>query len=547
MALAAGSPVVAASQSGSRSSGFVDVLRPPDRVAALLESGTVALSLESGRWTAKGMVVEAEPRGGGLPVRVTAPGVPVLWVRLRWTAKVPERCRILNDQWERSYGDLEWRGMVGERVLPWYFLAYDGQATHGYGVATGCAAFAFWQVDPEGISLWLDLRNGGSAPQLGQRTLEAATVRIRRGEKGEAPFAAARRFCHVLCDRPRLASAPVYGGNNWYYTYGRDCSAEAIQRDAGLVAELSPSGGNRPFMVIDDGWSLTNTAGPWERGNERFPDMAGLASAMRQRGVRPGIWLRPLYTTAAVPESARLRPATASRANIIDPSVPEMLELVRQDIRRMAAWGFQLIKHDYTCFDLMGRWGFRMGADLTDAGWHFADRSRTTAEITLALYRAIREAAGEALIIGCNTFGHLGAGLFELQRIGDDTSGREFHRTRRMGVNTLAFRGPQHRAFFDVDADCAPITADVAWDFSARWLDLVARSGTPLFVSADPDLVKGDTKSALRRAFAQAASAQELAEPLDWLDTTTPARWRLGRETVAYDWYGPDGAGPFSK
>jgi hypothetical protein len=26
----------------------------------------------------------------------------------------------------------------------------------------------------------------------------------------------------------------------------------------------------------------------------------------------------------------------------------------------MASWGFELIKHDYTSFDLLGRWGFSM-------------------------------------------------------------------------------------------------------------------------------------------------------------------------------------------
>lgn len=213
----------------------------------------------------------------------------------------------------------------------------------------------------------------------------------------------------------------------------------------------------------------------------------------------------------------------------------------------MASWGFELIKHDYTSFDLLGRWGSGMGADLTDPGWHFADRSMTTAEVTLTLYRAIREAAGSGLILGCNTFGHLAAGLFELQRTGDDTSGREFHRTRRMGVNTLAFRGPQHRAFFDLDADCAPITPQLPWDLSSRWLDVVARSGTALFVSPDPRALNTESKQAIRRAFATAATPHNIAEPLDWMETTTPGRWRIQGQTVAYDWYGPEGGTPFPR
>jgi len=547
IALSAGVPVAATGQTTRSTYGYVDILRSPDLVTAFLENDTVSLARDGSRWTARGIAVETEPHGSSLPVRIEAPEAPIMRIRLRWKAKVPERWRILNDHWERSYGDLEWRGILGERILPWYFLACDGQATHGYGVSTGGSSFAFWQVDPVGISLWIDLRNGGGAIRLGDRTLEAATVQIRRGSQYESAFESARRFCHTLCAQPRLPPAPVYGGNNWYYAYGRNCSADDIQGDSDLMADLAPAGRNRPYMVIDDGWSITNTAGPWERGNDRFPDMPNLAAAMKKRGVRPGIWLRPLSTTAAVPDSARLRAHSVSSHSTVDPTIPEVMEMVRQDIGRLVSWGFELVKHDYTSFDLLGRWGPGMGADLTDREWHFTDRTKTTAEVTLALYRTIREAAGGQSIIGCNTFGHLAAGMFELQRTGDDTSGREFDRTRRMGVNTLAFRGPQHRAFFDLDADCAPVTPQLPWSLASRWLDLVARSGTALFVSPDPKALNPETKQAVRRALAVAATSQELAQPLDWMDTTTPGLWRIHGQTVAYDWYGPEGGTPFPR
>ena len=538
-------PAAAGGQSAPPATGYVDILRPPDQMTAHLGNQTVPLKPEGPRWTGQGIAVESNPQGAELPISIEAPRTPLERIHLRWRARVPERWRILNDQWERSYGDLEWRGMIGERILPWYFQAFDGQATHGYGVATGASCFAFWQVDPEGISLWLDVRNGGGAVSLGQRKLDAAVIHAQRGAPGESAFESARSFCRVLCAKPRLAAQPSYGSNNWYYAYGRNCSAQVMLRDSSLTADLAPDGKNRPFVVIDDGWQLTNAAGPWERGNSRFPDMAGLAAQMKQRGVRPGIWMRPLYTTAAIPPSARLERRDDLPNATIDPTVPDMLDLVRQDIRRAVSWGFELVKHDYTSFDLLGRWGFAMGAELTSAGWHFADRTKTTAEVTLALYRAIREAAGDALLIGCNTFGHLGAGLFELQRTGDDTSGREFNRTRRMGVNTLAFRAPQHGAFFALDADCAPITPDVPWEFSARWLDLAARSGTALFVSPDPKALTPDTRAAIKQAFAAAADPQPLAEPLDWMETTTPGRWRIQGKTVNYDWYGAEGATPF--
>ncbi len=123
-----------------------------------------------------------------------------------------------------------------------------------------------------------------------------------------------------------------------------------------------------------------------------------------------------------------------------------------------------LSKHDFSTFDLLGRWGFEMNSRLTEEGWHFHDQSLTTAEIIRKLYIAIREAAGDAILIGCNTIGHLAAGLVEVQRIGDDTSGREWSRTRKMGVNTLAFRLPQHETFFLADADCVPVTNEIPWE-----------------------------------------------------------------------------------
>jgi alpha-galactosidase len=147
--------------------------------------------------------------------------------------------------------------------------------------------------------------------------------------------------------------------------------------------------------------------------------------------------------------------------------------------------------------------------------------------------------------------GHLAAGLVELQRIGDDVSSVSADRTRRMGVNALAFRAAQHGAFFAVDADIAPIASTLPWEFARQWLDLVARSGTPLFVSLAPDVRDPEVLAAVRAALAVAAAAPPaaggpLAEPLDWLHTVCPARWRLGDEVETFDWIGPAVPSPFA-
>jgi alpha-galactosidase len=187
-----------------------------------------------------------------------------------------------------------------------------------------------------------------------------------------------------------------------------------------------------------------------------------------------------------------------------------------------------------------------MGATLTDDGWRFADTSRTTAEIVLAMYRALRGAAGDAILIGCNTFSHLSAGLFEVNRIGDDTSGRSWDRTRRMGVNTLAFRAAHHGTFYAADPDIAAITRQHPWTQGRLWLRLLGESGMPAFVSPEIEAVTPDAKRAMADAFSAAASAPPVAEPLDWLETVCPRRWRLRGRVTDFDWSVADGPWPFS-
>ena len=97
---------------------------------------------------------------------------------------------------------------------------------------------------------------------------------------------------------------------------------------------------------------------------------------------------------------------------------------------------------------------------------------------------------------------------------------------------------PQHDAFFAVDADCVGLTNDVPWELNRQWLDLLACSGTPLFVSADPAAMGAAQSAALREAFTVAATVRPVAEPLDWLDTTCPSSWKNESGELRYDWFG---------
>ena len=526
--------------------GFLDLLRSPDLVAVQTDAAELRLERSNGiRWTKDDVVVTTSVGNDALNVSLSAPKSAVKRLHLGWRGDLSAVRQLLGDAWERGYGDLEWRGWVPDRIMPWYAATSDGSRTHCYGVRTGARAFCFWQIDPQGASLWADVRSGGVGVQLGERALDVCDVVCRAGHGGQSAFAAVHSFCAQMCRNPRLPTQPVYGHNDWYWAYGKN-SAATVLADVQHIVELSPSGDNRPFAVIDDGWQPVRGeahtgVGTWDRGNEKFPDMPGLAAQVKRAGARPGIWIRPLQAPADAPDAWRL----SRDRTFLDPSVPDVKQKVADDIARLAQWGFELLKHDYTTYDIFGRWGFQMGAAMTRDGWAFAaGPSHTTAELINDLYATIRRAAGASLIIGCNTVSHLSAGHFEICRAGDDTSGTEWSRTRKMGVNTLAFRGVQHGAFYVADPDCVGVTNAIPWSLNRQWLDILARSGTMLFVSLDPSALGVERRRDLEAALALAATAKPLGEPLDWQRSVYPSRWRVMGHERTYDWIGMDGAGP---
>lgn len=531
-------------------SSLVELRRAPDAVFAQTSSGVQRLVRSGDAWRAGRIEVALAPTRTGARVRLSAPGEALSRIHLRWRGRMTAARLVLGDAWERGYGDLEWRGIVPDRVMPWYFAASDGRTTDGYGVMVRPSAFCFWQADGDGVSLWADVRSGGVGVTLGDRVLDVCEVSYRPGREGESSFAALRALCAQLSPAPRMPARPAYGSNDWYYAYGRN-SAASFLADAQRIAELSPDSANRPFAVADDGWQPERSnekggdakrgVGLWDRGNEKFPDMAGAAAAVRAAGARPGAWIRPLLAPADAPDTWRL----ARDRAYLDPTVPEALEKVAADMRRLHAWGYELIKHDYSTYDVFGRWGFEMGSALTKSGWTFATGpARTSAEVINTLYDTIHSAAGGSLVLGCNTVSHLSAGVFELCRTGDDTSGTEWARTRKMGVNTLAFRAAQHGAFYSADPDCVGVTTAIPWSLNRQWLDLVARSGTALFVSLAPDALGAAQKSDLRAALARAATTQPVGEPLDWQRSVLPTRWRFASGSASYDWMTDEGAGP---
>lgn len=516
----------------------------PDFIELTTETKTVTAKWENDDYNLDDINVNLNQDNEHLAIFLTAQTSKVKWIKLRWNnLSWDKNVRFLGDAWERGYGDMEWKGMNPNRFMPWYFCAKSEEKYVCYGVKVRPSAMCFWQVDSLGMTLFLDVRCGGSGVNLKGRVIKLADV-IACEMRDCTSFEAMQEFCGQMCEDPILPKYPVYGSNNWYYAYGKSSESE-ILADCDYILNLTKDIENKPYMVIDDCWQEHHrlneyNGGPWTKGNEKFPDMKALADKLVQKGVRPGIWVRLLLNEDEnIKNEWRL-----SHNNCIDPTNPEALNYIKEDIKRICNWGYTLIKHDFSTFDLFGKWGFQMSPLVTDDGWHFYDDSLTSAEVVKLLYKAILDASveasnGETLILGCNTIGHLGAGYMHINRTGDDTSGVIWERTRFMGVNTLAFRLPQHGKFYEIDADCVGIDGGISWSMNKQWADVLAQSGTPLFISVRPNILDETEKQELHEILKVASKQEHHVIPVDWEETTCPEHWQDKDHDIdcKYQWF----------
>jgi len=526
---------------------IIDVLRAPDSIRIETADGFLDGKIVDGVYNFEDIKIELLFTQYGMEAHLSAVR-PISRVIFRFEQKI-ENISYLNDAFERAYANLMWHStIIPEMAMPWYFIVQDKstKASQGIGVMTTPNALCFWQMDSYGVTLMLDVRSGALGVELNGNTLNMATIISRDSKANENAYELYQKFATDMCERPILADFPVYGGNNWYYSYGFSTHQNIIT-DSKLMSELAPNKNNRPFMVIDSCWQQSESrctcpGGPYERGNAYFPSMSGLANEMREIGVRPGIWMRPLLTSERMPDEMLLTykrtTQTPFEGDVLDPTHKDSLELIHEDIKRIISWGYELIKHDFSTHDITSSMWSPISAHVSEVnGWGFYDRSKTTAEAIKMVYQTILDATGgKALIIGCNTVTHLTAGYAHIQRTGDDTSGRVWDRTRRMGVNALAFRMPQHKAFYLCDADCVGITENIPWELNKQWLELLSKSGTPLFISADPKVVTTKERDAIVEAFTLAAEDIPAGIPLDWENTTTPTRWLLQGKEETFNW-----------
>ena len=459
-------------------------------------------------------------------------------ISIEFETNFSEKCIVCGDAWERIYADVYW-GNAENRIMPWYCIFSDNDKIYCYGVETQPNAFCFWEYKNNRLTLILDVRNGNNGVSFTEKFFVAKLVY--REYSGDL-FSAASDFCRAMCPNPRLPKRPIFGGNDWYSNYG-DNSFEKIIWHTERIAEYADGLKHRPYMIVDDGWqkyyrpaskeATHYNGGSWDSANEKFGDMGRVAEEIDKRGAIPGIWFRPLNLSSGMRQECFFD----YNKGVLDPTVSEVQSYITESIKQFIKKGFKIIKHDFSSFDLFGRYVHSTDDLACATVGSFSDKRKTNAQIIKDFYRLIRNAAGDdCMLIGCNTFSHLSAGFFEIQRTGDDTSGVDWERTRDYGVNALAFRMPQHMNFYCADADCIGVTNSIDWNLNKQFLDVVSKSGTALFVSLARDACDNEKGKAISAAFEKCCENTKPSKPIDWTTNKTPRIWESLFGNDIYDW-----------
>lgn len=72
----------------------------------------------------------------------------------------------------------------------------------------------------------------------------------------------------------------------------------------------------------------------------------------------------------------------------------------------------------------------------------------------------------------------------------------------------------------------------------ALWLRLLSLSGTPLFVSCQPDQAQNPIETDLREAFRLAEARKDILIPLDRMENPRPERWMVNGKEIRFHWDG---------
>ena len=365
-------------------------------------------------------------------------------------------------------------------------------------------------VPGEGARAWLAADPGAAVASI---RLEAQSDRLLVSADGPVRELAAATLDGLLCnvgDALRVAAAPsIPAGWSSWSCYFRDVTEADVTENLDAAQSL-----DLPVEIvqIDDGWQAE--IGDWLDVAPRFGSLETIAQRIAAAGCVPGIWTAPFLVGSASRVAAEHPDWLVGGAcagenwgqtlHVLDVTHPDAAAHLERVYRRLAELGFGLHKLDFLYAgalegnrraDCSGLDGYREGL------------------------RIIREAAGDATLLGCGAPILPSIGLVDAMRVGGDVIGtpgdmpedETSTRSIEQAIALTSARWWMHARLWASDPDHLLARPEIA--VRDRWAAHVARFGG-LVLSSDRLNTLDAHGLELTRGTLRPSSGEPLVTPL---------------------------------
>jgi hypothetical protein len=284
---------------------------------------------------------------------------------------------------------------------------------------------------------------------------------------------------------------PPSGWCSWYYYYKEVNEDEVLANARWMAANLKNFGAR--YVQIDDGWQGYGKGGSrdWTTLSDNFKGgMSQLAAGIRSLGLVPGIWIAPHGQSSEdvirrnpgifmIKKDGKSASETWEGKFLVDPSIPQSLNYMKNLFTTLAGWGYDYFKIDGqpTVIDEYKAKGGFMKIKGGDP---------------IVLYRktleSIRAAIGpDRYLLGCWGIPLEGAGIMDGSRTGGDVVlGWDGFKGALSATMEFYY---QHNIVWYTDPDVMLLWPPLPIEQARAWATLQGLTGQALFTSDRlPDL-----------------------------------------------------------
>ena len=328
-----------------------------------------------------------------------------------------------------------------------YFAAWEGGLA---GFLTSRVGHPFFTIEGGDLVGWVDYFEAAFEDPV---PLEPLAV-LDGGAAGDLLEAYARLVKRA--NRVTVNPWNPVGWCSWYHYFGQLGWPDVLENLDAAAADRKAF----PFDVfqVDDGYETE--IGDWLSAKPGYPDLGGLARAIKEKRFRAGIWAAPFSAAETsrlfaehpewmVAEGGRPKPCYKGWGRTIyalDTTRPDVKSWLDATFRTLRRAGFTYLKID-----------FLFAAAMAGA----RRKPVTPIQAYREGLRVIRRAAGRDFVLGCGAPLLPSVGLVDGMRIGEDTA--PYWKTKPSGfqgpnaffaLKNALMRQFMHRAFWLNDPDC---------------------------------------------------------------------------------------------